>query len=258
MKKMVCLVILLLAAALLTACTEGGEAPVNPGDPSFAGRDADAFPSDWPDSVPPADNEGDYDSKITRIYTIPELKTGYWNVQLFTSFFQTLDSINEQFPIECLRRMDDGRYYAMYKMEGGGLFYIFFTADQVYTHNVCWVPGMASSVYSSIKGEMDYFDAKEYDEVLALFTSDPTLPKAEGNALSVIATIDALQTLHYTKDGLVSILYQTEDWVHYQTDGPVLHKDYALDYALTYVYDGVEYDAYTLDYSVLEKDLPPW
>ena len=154
--------------------------------------------------------------------------------------------------------MDDGRYYAMYKMEGGGLFYIFFTADQVYTHNVCWVPGMASSVYSSIKGEMDYFDAKEYDEVLALFTSDPTLPKAEGNALSVIATIDALQTLHYTKDGLVSILYRTEDGIHLDTDGPVLHKDYALDYAQTYVYDGVEYDTYTLNYSVLEKDLPPW
>ena len=245
MKKMVCLVILLLAAALLTACTEGGEAPVNPGDPSFAGRDADASPSDWPDSVPPADNEGDYDSKITRIYSVDELSHGGWGVQFGTSFRYTLDLVHEKFPIECLRRMDDGRYYAVYQMEEDGLFYAFFDADQFYTHSVYWVPSVDPSKYSHLKGTLTLETIHAYDEAVALIPETSEVLPVLLNCL-YFASEDT-ETLHYTKDGLISICYQPLGGEMYTTDGPVLHKDYAM-----------EYGGYTLDYSVLEKDLPPW
>ena len=237
------IILMLFTVSLLFGCREGETSSMGHNNNSFSEESSvnGTEESNLPVEV---DKQTDYKQLITRRYSLEELGAKSWLVQFGTSYVLTMESVNENFPIECLRQMEDGRYYAVYMLEDGGLFYVFFYHDgfmYTYSHSIYWVPTVNPVGYSRLKGYLDLDTVKKYDEAIAL------LP--EKNLLNCLAPgPNEMQTLHYTKDGLISIDYVDEgDGIHLTASGPQLHSDYIL-----------EYKGHLLDFSVLEQDLPVW
>lgn len=65
---------------------------------------------------------------LTKQYAESDIVSPYIDIfySPLQSFAVFLNQIHDKYPIECLRRMDDSRLYAVYKTEEGGYFYLFF------------------------------------------------------------------------------------------------------------------------------------
>lgn len=82
------------------------------------------------------DNVMPLEECLTKVYELQELKSFFGDISpneymLYEmadnreSF--NISSVNERFPIECLRKIENIVYYSVYKVSGGGYFYVFWT-----------------------------------------------------------------------------------------------------------------------------------
>lgn len=207
------------------------------------------------------DNETDCDKLITRTYTLSELSDDvkyFWFAPTFMSNTrQWVQDLHASYPIECLRRTEDGRYYAIYKLEGGGRLYVFFSDGAYYTHSLYWFPDEELDDWNHLR-DVDILarDAAQYDRQLACMLAarkNPQKPYAANNAFLLKESMDVFYSVHYTEAGLVQIRYTLEEkadsWFDDETmlhAEVVLHEDYRIKV----------YDKYVMDFSILEQDMP--
>jgi len=79
-----------------------------------------------------ADNITPPDQLITKFYTANEMINrygAYFSARTYSGNTHPIVSVDEKYPIECLRDMGGGSYYVVYNIEEGGRMFLFFPAD---------------------------------------------------------------------------------------------------------------------------------
>lgn len=159
------------------------------------------------------------------------------------SFQFYLDSVDEIFPIECLRTLNDKIAYCVYPAEEGGLIYVYFVKE--YT---MWV--LHHSAY--LGKTMQYTDVssiKAGDSVDKIADIDPTL----GNVLQSLFRDDNMKEVLYPyvlRDGLLMLSVQKSE----KGDIQVMNTKYHKDFRVTLQEDTPF--AVSYDFRILPDDYP--
>lgn len=152
----------------------------------------------------------------------------------------SLEILNNQFPIECLRQMNDGRYYVIYKTQENGLLYIFFKefyGTMYYTHCFYWPASIDVTKYQS-GDSISLEQARSVDEILARINSSQSI-----NA--IITGDTSFYTLHPTETGFIRILYAT------------LNNDSTYNVSVEVTSNFIfQYENQIFDCSILSMDFP--
>lgn len=144
------------------------------------------------------DNRTDYRSKITKKYDEKKILKRWLYYQYFplsVSEPRNYDTLNAEYPIECIRRCEDN-VYAMYLTDTGGVLYVFFTPKMEVFY----------SAYSAKKlSYKDFESIKAGDSVEKVELIDPAV-KAMRSAFTQETSM-AFYTMHILDDGLFVIFY---------------------------------------------------
>jgi len=108
-----------------------------------------------PQSTTPTktNNELLYEQLTQTRYDANEILYPWTTFNIHGTYHTFMADVNERFPIECLRDMGNGHYYAVYETtEGGRLFYFFDGARNFeFTHSVYIFKPVAENVYMQLK-----------------------------------------------------------------------------------------------------------
>lgn len=158
----------------------------------------------------------------------------YYGILPERSNTPSLRSMNDADKIQCLRKINDSRYYCIYKTDNGGLFYCFFNNCALY-NAVFSLKALRFSNFNSIKvgSSLEAVDAIDpiVSEILKASSSQNALMKF---------------TKHLLKDGLLIISYRQENGKYV-----VSKKEFYPDFKIT---DTIENRQFTYDYSILPQD----
>ena len=160
------------------------------------------------------ENERDFRSFATRIS------------RPIYGYIPTIDMIDSEYPIECLRDMGNGRRYAVYFLKGGGRFFFFFYNGSYYH----------SAYVSKAKYKKDFGDiviGDSFEKVVAV-DRDARVWEYEWSSG------EYGYSAHLLKDGVLFYQYQ---------DGIITDIDYSADFS----FDSGEWE---YDYSILPQDYP--
>ena len=196
---------------------------------------------DFPDpdvSFTPQFREGGRpDDYITTTYDAADI------VDNFASSCTIYKSMNSQwgantadayYPIECARKVDDNRFYAVYKINQGGYFYMFY---QRYTDSY-WgelSPYILTNVsyLQNNRSYADYQSAVAEGAPLSMAEAiDPSWGffawrNRSGNNPDGIVPVRQLLT-----DGVLMVIYKTDDENIYRVDRAEYHPDFTEDFSL--------------------------
>ncbi len=206
------------------------------------------------------DNETDCDELLTRTWSLSELSDDVNFSWLAPTFYMNrrkwVQDLHAAYPIECLRQMEDGRYYAIYKLEGGGRLYVFFADGGHYTHSLYWFPDENPDAWNHLRNvDIHARDAAQYDDQLAHMLAaeeDPQRLYRGNNAFLLEESTRLFHSVHYTEQGLVQIRYTLTEEVFRPNAETMLHAEVVLheDYRVKV------YNKYVMDFSILEQDMP--
>jgi len=130
----------------------------------------------------------------------------------------TLTEVNQQFPIQCLRKSGEGRYYAIYLNEYGDPFYLCFykhsvkgEKEEYLYHKALMIPTVTGVSFEVGKTTLDeYMEAVSFDNYngnnVMIGTSMPLagpckiycMPKGEGRVLRLFFGINDTETIDRT------------------------------------------------------------
>lgn len=150
------------------------------------------------------DNEKSLNS-IKNVYKTDILE--HWHTKTYSASVSSwrglFSEINAKLPIEILRKFDDAHYYAICKIETGGLLYIFFNAHEEDKNTE---PVFTNSVYSEKRlAKQDFEDISIGSNLYDVEAIDPATrfaPKYDdGTAISDHLLTDGLMRFIYEKNG---------------------------------------------------------
>lgn len=144
------------------------------------------------------DNRTDYTSKITKKYSEKDILKRWLYYQYFpldVSEPRNYDTLNAEYPIECIRRCEDN-VYAMYLTDAGGVLYVFFTPEMDVFYSAYSVERLSHKDFESLKAG----DSVEKVELI-----DPAVKAMRAAFTQENSTV--FYTMHILDDGLFVIFY---------------------------------------------------
>lgn len=146
-----------------------------------------------------------------------------------------------EFPsIECLRRVDDNHYYALYQTSEGGLLYVFFDSNYHYSHTAYMKKSLSYSDFSGIRIGSS---AEEVNRI------DPAVNSILQYGISNNDG-EYISSFHILKDGLLGIIFEKEE------NGETYKvKDMGLieDFKYELKFEGSS-DTWVMDFRILPQD----
>ncbi len=252
----------LLLSLVLTGCGDGsGPVPSGPqsdvaeNNPNYLEKEQENTESGWI-SLPV---ESDRQVEINKMFETIDHQKAYrelikssidWNESKFQEYFYRrfhplrsyipmLDMIDKDYPIECLRDMGNGRKYAVYSSEDGGLFYLFFREEIDLSH---------SAYVSKPKGKKDFNSIQVGDTFDQVAVIDPDVKKWSESYSMGTSDPDATYSVHLLKDGFLQYTYK---------DGKVTDIYYSPDFVYKQTFGTSEGEmVIEYDYSILSQDYP--
>ena len=175
---------------------------------------------------------------ITKSYTEEHIFKKSFLYRLYSPFYgynPTMGMFDEYFgiKIECVRKVDNERYYCILKTKENGYAYCFFRGDssELILYNSCYMKELLT------KSQFDTL--KIGDTIESVTKIDSAFLSLYNHYISVESTLT--QLVHLLKDGLLIIEYEND----------VIKKiDFNKDF--TYSENGIIYD-----YKIFKDDYPP-
>ena len=195
--------------------------------------------------------DDDYENVITKLtsqqiveYYLPRL----WGI---SSWMPDFVSINDEYGIELIRKMDDGRMYTINKPESGGLFYCFCVSDPRISAG-----HIRHTAYVCKKLSISDFDSVEIgDDISIVEAINPaTTPwKEYFYRWSEKVTSDTYiyEEIALLTDGLLRIDYQKDEEGTFNIVDMIYNEDFKM--IIDFYNDG---DETVYDYSILPQDYP--
>ena len=151
----------------------------------------------------------------------------------------------DEFGVECLRKINDGRIYIVYKTSDGNTFFAFFTPIGEEWKALCTV------LSNKVLYAKDFERIKKNVKISEVIKIDPVTTAYMGqfeNPRFFNPHLEECRTMHLLKDGLIMISYkkQGDDYV-------VLEKKYYKDFKFTLNYEHI---AICYDFTILPQDYP--
>jgi len=158
----------------------------------------------------------------------------FWEYNPVVSFQHYLYSVEEDFPVECFRMLDDNNAYSIYQTDKNGWIYCFYSKiydTWILSHSTYLKKAMVKSSFSSLSLG---------DDVENVGKIDPAFNAINNYLLQQNQNID--KYIHLLKDGLLVIEYN-------ENTNAVKTITFFDDFK--YETNGVKYD-----YSILPQDYP--
>lgn len=135
----------------------------------------------------------------------------------FLSYFESdnfntmLDHLNEHYPVECLRNFDDSLTYCIYKLQEGGLLYVFFHGTSLKFADYVFVvkEPLTQDSFRRIKKGSNLTDVEAVDPGTKLIHSTK---KKQPYGMEYLWK---KQTYHMVQGGFMAIQYTTDNWEDY-------------------------------------------
>lgn len=155
-------------------------------------------------------SEESLDKLITTAYPQEELIR-------FLSYFESdnfntvLDHLDEHYPVECLRNFDDSLTYCIYKLQEGGLLYVFFHGTSLKFADYVFVvkEPLTQDSFRKIKKGSNLADVEAVDPGTKLIHSTK---KKQPYGMEYLWK---KQTYHMVQGGFMAIQYTTDNWEDY-------------------------------------------
>ena len=145
-----------------------------------------------------------------------------------------------EIPVECLRRVDDNHYYALYQTSEGGLLYVFFDSNYHYSHTAYMKKSLSYSDFSGIRIGSS---AEEVNRIDPAVNSILQYGISHNNG-------EYISSFHILKDGLLGIIFEKEE------NGETYKvKDMGLieDFKYELKFEGSS-DTWVMDFRILPQD----
>ncbi len=141
-----------------------------------------------------------YKYLITKSYETNQL-ISYICYRYSGNFDTMLHHLDEKFPVQCIRKFDDSLTYCVYKLEEGGLLFIYFHGND----------DIAFANYAFVRKKVLY---KKDFEKLNIGDSALDVEAIDSDAMLITHSIRTLLSdkisLHMVKEGFVKITYTTK------------------------------------------------
>lgn len=103
------------------------------------------------------------------------------------------------FPIECLRRVDDNHYYVLYQTEEGGLLYVFFDSYYRYNSTAYMKKSLSHSDFSGIQIGSSAEEVNRIDPIVN-----------DNLQYGQVLYDNTITSFHILKDGLLYIVFEKD------------------------------------------------
>ncbi len=221
------------------------------------------FAYDDPEVAPPApNNAGTPEDYITVEYNVSDLAIsvqpyGGWCVNVAGREPITIGQFNRAYPIECLRQVDEDTFYAVYKVEQGGYFYVHFQRMYKEPHwanqyeDGYYNGAIAMTGYSYVtekRSSTDYAGIKIGDTINKVAEVD----KAADFWKFLYAKDEYIEIRQYVTDGMQLIVLDVND----QGEFCVSHLSFYPGSIRDYEKDFNDPDGLIINTSILEQDFP--
>ena len=166
----------------------------------------------------------------TKTYDVAVVKKWHSTSRLLeTSWRKLLSDVDSEMPIEILRKVDNNICYVPYKIETGGVLYIFFHKED---DEPLEMAVFRNAVYSERKlSEKDFEDISVGTSIDAVIAVDPA---------TKYVSDEFMLSDHFLSDGIIRIVYEKNDGKLF-----VVSKNY---------YGNDSNDSFALYSKVLEED----
>jgi len=157
-----------------------------------------------------ADNNTPPDQLITKSYPASEIindYSGYFSARTYSGNKYPLTFVDEHYPIECLRDMGDGSYYAVYNIKEGGRWIMFFPSDvnNYFSYSLYLRAPLDKSRFEKLKPGDTLASVVDVDSSLKI-TFEKNLDflcnVASGNSPNIFGTY------HFFNDSLLFVKYE--------------------------------------------------
>ena len=158
-----------------------------------------------------ADNTTSCDKMITQSLSLKEAFTVpgfgiYFSSRSHSGYHISIDQVNEQQKIECLRIKENGDYYAIFHPKEGGRVYSFFLKQDNYL--------LSHSIYMLKTLDRKQFDQLKIGDPFAKILSiDPAIKKCydQGFVCNCMDILGKTCTVHMIEDDIVLISYRAKE-----------------------------------------------
>jgi len=161
-----------------------------------------------------ADNIVPADQLITKSYSFADFahKYGaYFNARRFSGNVHSVLDIDEQYPIECMRDMGNGNYYAVYNIKEGGRWFLFFPNDagKLYSYSVYVETPLDKTKFMKLRKGDNLPKVLEIDTPLSWLWNERKAD-SEFNSIGVLEDDSVMCTYHLFKDSIWLITYKID------------------------------------------------
>lgn len=158
----------------------------------------------------------------------------FWRYNPVVSFQYTMRDIEDNFPVECLRKNNDDSAYSIYKTAEGGLVYCFYTKE-----SYSWILHHASYLKNTLT-KKEFSNLKKGNSIEDVAKID--LAFSSINDYTSKMNFNKEKSIHLLKDSLLVIEYEAKD-----QGMTIKNLTFYDDYK--YIENGVVYN-----YQILEQD----
>ena len=186
-------------------------------------------------------NNADYREKLTVEYDksiIPEWYPYIWLSGLSAYSCPKLEEVNTKMPVELLRKSEESVYYAIYKIKGGGVLYLFFQQSGAKDNILLWRGFYCEKALK----RSDFLEVKEGFSSEMVEKIDPVAKykydynfENENEIISLHMLLDGFAVIYYEKnsDGndVVREIVFYDDWPQddfWRHSVNILPQDYPL------------------------------
>lgn len=173
------------------------------------------------------------DESIQTLYEEGDIVERYIDIQFYSALMSnsiTLEAVNAAYPIECLRRVDDNRVYAVYKTYEGGFYYMFFWNAN---GELPEAENGATIGYYNLIGSVYMKNTLSYQDFGAIQMGDPILCVKELELAAGYYENHAKQKMydtfwekHVLRDGLFEICYHSSGGKEYKITDIQYYPDF--------------------------------
>ena len=192
-------------------------------------------------------NDTPYDELITKEIDIHAFLSKYANAHLYITL-PFIGDVDEEFPIECLRKNDADYFYTIYKVKQGGLLYAFYYTSEYYIQ-YSWdyyyvVKPVNKSDFKTIEIGSTIEDVEEIDPATTAYKRHiieytESLPRSD-------LAYGTCMTRHYLADGSYRIYYEMKDGQFFVTN--ITYYPYNYDEIEDYGFERTDWHILPQDY----------
>jgi len=194
----------------------------------------------------------DYDTLIKRSYPLSAFLERGWFFRLYNPVYSyqiNLPDVEEDFPVECLRRTGDSTAYTIYKTDEGGMVYMFYVNR--YSN---WT--LYRMVYLETElSHQDFLKLKVGDSIEDVEKIDSGLRSMRNVIKSLPNTHEIVwlsSYVHLLRDGNIVIQYTEADDKSMRIENITFHEDFKHIVNEFDIFNRIDYD----DYTILPQDYP--